>query len=65
MFKIGIIDEAHYLKSQDSKRSEILIPILKQLKYVILLTGTPAFARPKELYNLMNIVRPDLINNFK
>lgn len=48
----------------DSKRSETLIPIFKQLKHVILLTGTPAFARPKELFNLMNILRPDIINSF-
>lgn len=29
------------------------------------MTGTPAFARPKELYNLCHIIRPDAFSNFK
>lgn len=45
--RVVIADEAHYLKGQDSKRSLSLVPFLSSRKRVILLTGTPAFARPK------------------
>jgi len=64
-FQTAIVDEAHYLKSAEAKRTENLVPIIKKCKRCILLTGTPAFARPKELYNLMHIVRPDVFTNFR
>ncbi|EAR99255.2 SNF2 family amine-terminal protein (macronuclear) [Tetrahymena thermophila SB210] len=61
---LGIADEAHYLKNPDTKRSKAIIPYLKQLKHVILLTGTPAFAKPQEMYSLVSILRPDVFTNF-
>ncbi len=64
-FQTVIVDEAHYLKNAEAKRTEKLLPILKQCRRCILLTGTPAFARPKELYNLMHILRPDVFTNFR
>ena len=39
--------------------------LLKQLKHVILLTGTPALSKPKDLYNIISIIRPDIFTNFK
>ena len=53
--KIVIADEAHSLKSAFSKRSLALVPILKARKNFILLTETPALAKPKELFNLLSI----------
>ncbi len=29
----------------------------------MLLTGTPALAKPKELFNIMKIIRPDVFTN--
>lgn len=46
-FRIAIIDQAHYLKNSGCKRTDILVPELAKKKRVILLTGTPAFARPR------------------
>ena len=60
-----IADEAHHLKSFVSKRVQILTPFLKTMRHVLLLTGTPALARPKEIYNLITIIRPDVFFNFK
>ena len=34
-------------------------------KRVILLTGTPALAKPKELYTILKILRPDVLPFFK
>lgn len=48
----------------DTKRAETVVPMLKCCKRVILLTGTPAFAKPKELFSLLSIVRPDTFFNF-
>mmetsp|Transcript_40126 Transcript_40126/g.67194 ORF Transcript_40126/g.67194 Transcript_40126/m.67194 type:complete len:423 (-) Transcript_40126:1467-2735(-) len=50
-FRMVIADESHYLKNSKSKRTLALLPILKRAEHVILLTGTPALARPEELYS--------------
>ena len=34
------------------------------MKHVILLSGTPAMAKPREIYNLLSIIRPDVFTNF-
>ena len=64
-FGVVIADEAHYLKSRESKRSQTLVPIIMKAKRVLLLTGTPILARPYELYNLVRIIRPDVFRDFK
>ena len=33
-------------------------------KRIFLLTGTPALAKPRELFNLMKILRPDVFKSF-
>ena len=63
-FKIAIADEVHYLKSKDAKRSRILSPLLSRCKRVILVSGTPILARPQEVFNIVNILRPDLFPEF-
>jgi SWI/SNF-related matrix-associated actin-dependent regulator 1 of chromatin subfamily A len=63
-FKIAIADEAHYLKSRESKRSRAIVPILKSIGQVLLLTGTPMLGKPCEIYNLIKILRPDIFNQF-
>ena len=64
-FNFIIADEAHYLKSQDAKRTKCLIPIIQKSKRVLLLTGTPILSKPVELYPLLTMIRPDLFHNFK
>ena len=59
-----IADEAHYLKSQSTKRSRRLMPLLSKVKRILLLTGTPMLGRPNELYNLIKILRPDIFCKF-
>ena len=63
-FGVVIADEAHYLKSRDSKRSMELVPVIMKAKRILLLTGTPILARPNELYNLVRILRPDIFHSF-
>ena len=63
-FKVAIVDEAHYLKNLQAKRTMRLTPILQKCKRVVLLSGTPAEARPMELFNLLSIIRPDVFTKF-
>ncbi|EDQ88437.1 uncharacterized protein MONBRDRAFT_26139 [Monosiga brevicollis MX1] len=47
-FKVVIIDESHYLKNSRAKRTQSLLPILRRARRVIMLSGTPALARPEK-----------------
>lgn len=53
------------MKNPTAKRTETLVPILSKCKHIILLTGTPALAKPKELFPLLQIIRPDIFTHFK
>lgn len=64
-FGFIIADEAHYLKNSLAKRTEALCPLLQKTRRVLLLSGTPAFAKPKELFTLVQILRPDIFRFFK
>jgi SWI/SNF-related matrix-associated actin-dependent regulator 1 of chromatin subfamily A len=62
---IIILDEAHYIKNPEAKRTKELLPFIRNRRRVFLLTGTPAFAKPKEIYTLCHSIRPDLFENFR
>lgn len=38
-FKVIICDEAHYLKNDTAKRTQVIVPLLRQAKRALLLTG--------------------------
>ena len=59
--KAVIVDEAHYLKNYRTERTKIICPFLMEFKRILLLTGTPALARPKELFTILKILRPDVL----
>lgn len=66
-FDIMIVDEAHFLKNNKSIRGMIIADIVNKMKmeYVWLLTGTPVANRPKDLYNLLNIINHPLAENWQ
>lgn len=45
-------------------RTEVIFEVVKQIKKVICLSGTPVLSRPKELYNLLSLTRHSLARNF-
>jgi SWI/SNF-related matrix-associated actin-dependent regulator 1 of chromatin subfamily A len=49
-FRCIIVDESHMLKNKSSKRTLALLPSLKAADRVLMLSGTPALAKPLELY---------------
>lgn len=63
-FQVVIADESHYLKNGQAKRTLAIVPVVRHAKRAILLTGTPALARPIELFNLVNCLHPTLFPNY-
>ena len=64
-YEMAICDESHYLKSHKTKRTKGLTPVLKKMKHVVLLTGTPALNRPCELYSQAHIIRPTFFKTWR
>lgn len=58
--RLVIVDECHALKSRDAARTKVLVPLLEQARHCILLSGTPALARPAELFTQVGALRRDL-----
>ena len=63
-FQIGIVDEAHYIKHNRAYRTKACKRILKSIKYLIMITGTPIVNRPEEAFNSIHLIDPDLFGNW-
>ena len=48
-FKVVIVDESHYIKNRKAATTKYLLPLLRRAPHKVLLTGTPALARPEEV----------------
>uniref|UniRef100_A0A7S4ITI2 Helicase ATP-binding domain-containing protein n=1 Tax=Odontella aurita TaxID=265563 RepID=A0A7S4ITI2_9STRA len=55
-FQRIIVDESHMLKNIKAQRTKVALPILKAAKRCVLLSGTPAFKNPSELYPQLHIL---------
>ena len=66
-FDLAIIDEAHYLKNNDSIRGKIMVELcVKQgIAKTWLLTGTPVANRPMDFFNLLKIIKSPIADNWK
>ena len=66
-FDLCIIDEAHYLKNNDSIRGKIMVELSVKynIKKVWLLTGTPVANRPMDFFNLLKIIKSPIAQNWK
>ena len=62
--QIVIMDECHGFGNRTAKRTIYMRTICRRTKYVIALSGTPLQNRPKELFPVLNMLRPDLWPNF-
>lgn len=58
--RLIIADEGHYLKNPDAARTRAFKKLVRGVKRVLILTGTPILNRPYELYPLVNAIRPDV-----
>ena len=55
-FPCAIVDESHMLKNKSTKRTSTLLPVLSATHHCVLLSGTPALARPAELWPQLDII---------
>jgi SWI/SNF-related matrix-associated actin-dependent regulator 1 of chromatin subfamily A len=62
-----IIDEAHYLKNNESIRGKIMVELAVKhgIPKVWLLTGTPVANRPMDFFNLLKIIKSPIAENWK
>ena len=58
-----VVDEAHYTKNLDAKRTKAVHKI--KTNYAWLLTGTPMENKPEEIFALMKYIAPDVLGNKK
>eukprot|EP00979_Chaetoceros_neogracilis_P014649 scaffold4802_cov267-Chaetoceros_neogracile.AAC.34 len=63
-FKCVIADESHNLKEKNSQRCQLTMPLLKSANRLLLLSGTPALARPVELWAQLHCINPDLFGSY-
>ena len=58
-----IVDEAHYVKNEKAKRSKA-VKALANAPVMLALDGTPMMNRPRDLFNVIHLLRPDLFPKF-
>jgi len=63
-FKFVVVDESHMIKNRTSLRTRELLQIVKHATRVVLLSGTPALARPLELYTQIEAIEPGLFKSY-
>jgi SNF2 family DNA or RNA helicase len=62
--KTLILDEAHFIKSNQAARTKGARKLAKLTKYKIAISGTPITSRPIELFNALMMVAPDRCPGF-
>lgn len=63
-FQCVIADESHNLKERKSQRCQLGLPLLQNAKRLVLLSGTPALARPVELWAQVHCIAPKLFGSY-
>ena len=63
-FRVVVADESHYLKDPKAKRTQALAPILRRALRCVLLSGTPALNRPKDLFPQLDAIKPGGFGSF-
>lgn len=56
-----IVDEAHYIKNPDAKRSKAAAGFIQSAKYAVLMTGTPLENRLSEFNTLLGYLNPAVV----
>ena len=60
-----VIDEAHYIKNPDAKRTSYIRRLGNESRYILLMTGTPVENRVSEMCSLIDFIRPDLADEVR
>lgn len=63
-FDLVIIDEAHHIKNQNTYAYQAAQMFCENAESIVLLTATPIQLGDKDLFVLLNLLRPDLVFDF-
>lgn len=58
--RLLIMDEAHFCKHRTAARTRACKSLAKTVPHVLALTGTPLTNSPRDLWSLLNILRPEM-----
>ena len=61
-FDLVIVDEAHHIRNSDTYLHQGVRYFCDNAQAVVLMTATPVQLGSKDLYTLLNVLRPDLIS---
>lgn len=64
-FSMLIVDEAHYVKNYETKRSTNVRLLCEHTDRILFMSGTPLENRVSEMIGLINILRPDIAKKLK
>lgn len=62
-FRVVVADECHYLKNAGAQRTKELLPLLAAARRAVLLSGTPALSRPRELWTQVHCLDQEAWKN--
>lgn len=66
-YELVVCDEAHYLKTRDTKRTQRVLgakSFMRFARFKWMLTGTPVLNRPAELYPMLRTLAPEVIDPY-
>lgn len=63
-FKFAIIDEIHKIKNMESQTKNGVHYLCETIPSILALTGTPILTSSKDLFPILNLLRPDLFPNY-
>lgn len=64
-FDLLIVDEAHYIKNIDARRSREVIKVSKKAERLLFMTGTALENNVGEMISLINVLNPQMASNVK
>ncbi|MBQ6622129.1 MAG: DEAD/DEAH box helicase, partial [Mogibacterium sp.] len=60
-----VVDEAHYIKNPDAKRSRFIRDLEDESERILLMTGTPLENRVSEMCSLIDFIRPEMSDKIR
>lgn len=58
--KVVVLDESHYVKNREARRTKAAMALCAGVPHVLAMTGTPVMNRPMDLWPVLKILRPKL-----
>ncbi|WP_339181997.1 DEAD/DEAH box helicase [Oceanobacillus sp. FSL W7-1293] len=62
-FDALIVDEAHYVKNPNTKRSQNVYHLADEAEYVLFMSGTPLENTVEEMMQLVSVLQPEVAEN--